>query len=443
MDDTFKKLVNYSFDILAILDINGNFKFVNRAFLEKLGWSSLELAGRNFQELIVFKEQETSLNILRNLSSGHPIIFSEGQFRYRNGIIRSIHWTAYPDLEAQVVFLIIHDANHEVTGQEIFKMAVDASPTVIFIVKDGTFHYANLLAEKVFGYLQDEFIGMSIETLVPPRMYDVHHTHRDQYVQQPYTRLMGSALELTGVRKNGEEFPLDIGLNPVNGPEGLLVVCSIIDITNRKAAENIVVDKIKKLEREIKTLGKLVVTDELTTLCNRRAIFKHLELHYRIAQKEVLPLSFILADVDDFKGYNDTFGHIKGDQALKLLAGILMKSFRRTDIVGRYGGEEFGIILPSTDAKQTEIMSSRLQKELAEFEWPFRKITLSLGMATIFPRVNQTASLGGINHFISMADMALYISKRTGKNKATHFNDIETGAQLSSWKIHHDTPTDS
>jgi diguanylate cyclase (GGDEF)-like protein/PAS domain S-box-containing protein len=444
VERTFEKLLSYSFDILAILDIDGNFKFVNRAFSEKLGWTSHELTGRNLQEVIILKEQETSSNMLKSLSRGHPILFSECQFKHQNNSLYPIHLTAYPDLDELCIFLVIHDSNTKMTEQEIFKMAIEASPTVIFIVKNGKFLYANLLAEKVFGYKQDEFIGRSLEMLVPSRLHKAHQGHYNRYSQQPYTRLMGTSLELPGVRKNGTEIILDIGLNPVYSLDGLMVVCSIIDVTKRKEAENTVAQKIQLLESEIVMLDKLSLTDELTSLFNRRALFKHLELHYRIAQKESLSLSFILADIDDFKGYNDAFGHLAGDEVLKLLANAMKTSFRRTDIICRYGGEEIAVILPSTDAKEARIMGERLRKDIEEFKWLNRGITISIGVATISPRINQTASLGAINNIISMADIALYLSKRSGKNKATHYHDVEGDSQkqISAWRLQHDTPAD-
>jgi diguanylate cyclase (GGDEF)-like protein/PAS domain S-box-containing protein len=393
---------------------------------------------------MVFNDLESSPNMLKSLSRGHPVIFSEGQFKHQNKSLCPMRWTAYPDRDSLAIFLIVHETGSQITDQGIFKMAIDASPTVIFIVRDGKFFYANLLAEKVFGYTQSEFIGKSLEMLVPSRLHNVHQSHYNQYIQQPYTRLMGNSLEFPGTRKDGMEMTLDIGLNPVYSPDGLMVVCSIIDVTKRKEAEYIAAQKIQRLESEIVALDNLSLTDELTSLLNRRALFKHLELHYRIAQKESLPLSFILADIDDFKGYNDVFGHVAGDEVLKLIANAMTTSFRRTDIICRYGGEEIAVILPSTDVNEAKIMGERLRKEIEEFEWPHRGITLSVGSATISPHMGQTASLGGVNNFIMMADVALYSSKHSGKNKAIHYNDIEADPQnqISDWKIKHDTPPD-
>src|SRR6266542_306095 len=364
MKRKFEKLANHSFDILAILNIDGNFMFVNRAFSEKLGWSTHDLAGRNFQEMMIFSDQENSSNMLKSLSRGHPIIFSEAQFKHQNQSLYPMRWTAYPDLEESAIFLVIHEADIKMADGEIFKMAIEVSPTVIFIVRNEKFLYANLLAEKVFGYAQDEFIGRPLEMLIPPRLHNTHHAHHDRYNQQTFTRLMGTSLELPGVRKDGTEILLDIGLNPVYSPDGMMVVCSIIDVTKRKQAEVVAAQKIQQLESEIVTLDKLSMTDELTSLFNRRALFKHLELHYRLAQRESLSLSFLLADIDDFKGYNDDFGHPAGDEVLKLLANAMTTSFRRTDIVCRYGGEEIGVILPTTDASEAKMRGERLRKEI-------------------------------------------------------------------------------
>lgn len=438
MKNKFEKLLNYSFDVLAILDINGDFRFVNRAFSEKLGWSIQDIAGRNLQELMVFKDMESSTSVLKSLSRGHPIILLDSQFKHQNGSLHPVRWTAYPDPDERAIFLIIHETEIKMTDQEIFKLAIEASPTVIFIVRDGKFIYANLLAEKVFGYSQNEFIGRPLEMLVPSHLHAVHQSHHNQYIQEPYTRLMGTSLELQGVRHDGAEILLDIGLNPVYSLDGLMVVCSIIDVTKRKEAENIATEKIQRLETEIVTLGHLSLTDELTSLFNRRAIFKYFELHYRIAQKDSAPLSFILADVDGFKEYNDNFGHVAGDAALKLLAKVMMTSFRKTDVVCRYGGDEMAVILPATDVNESKIMGERLRKEIEEFDWPHHGMTLSIGVMTLFPHLTEAASLGEINNFIAMADMALYSSKRSGRNKTTHFTDIDIKDQkrITDWKIH-------
>jgi diguanylate cyclase (GGDEF)-like protein/PAS domain S-box-containing protein len=296
----------------------------------------------------------------------------------------------------------------------------------------------------VFGYQQSELIGKQVEILVPTRLQTTHQSIRNHYDKQPYLRLMGTDIELTGQRKDGTEFPLDIGLNPVPTADGLVVVCSVIDMTKRKATQIIFAEKIRQLEGEISVLDKLSLTDELTSISNRRALFKQIELHYRIAQKEIQPISFILLDIDDFKKFNDTLGHIAGDKVLKTIAEIMTKSVRKTEVVARYGGEEFGMILPDADTNETKLLAERLRKMIEEHQWPLKNITVSIGTATLFPKTGQQINPDDINNFIIMADKALYFSKQSGKNKVTHFNDLvlSSDENLSNWKIQHETPTD-
>lgn len=445
MKSEFEKIFDMSFDMVAILDLEGKFQNVNRAFKQVLRWALDDLKGKSFWDLNVPDAQLDIVSIANNAFKGHPVILVESQIRPKNGEPRKLRWTAYPDLESETIILILRNTQSQEDDQEIFRLAIEASPTVIFIVDKGEIRYVNQLSELVFGYSQDELIGNSIEMLVPRHLQSIHRNHRTSYDQKPYLRLMGSNLELSGQRKDGVEFPVDIGLNPVITHEGLVIVCSIIDLTKRKAAERIITEKIRQLEKEISVLDKLTLTDELTAINNRRALFKQLELHFRIAQNENHPISFILLDIDNFKHYNDSYGHMLGDQVLRTIADILMKSIRKTEIVARYGGEEFAAILPTTNTADAKALAERLRKTIEESTWPHRNITISAGIATLLPKASDHVNSQDINKLIIMADKALYSSKRSGKNKVTHFHDLEMepSENLSAWKIKHETPADS
>jgi diguanylate cyclase (GGDEF)-like protein len=255
---------------------------------------------------------------------------------------------------------------------------------------------------------------------------------------------MGTGYTLIGQRKNGQEFPVDIGLNPVQTSNGLVVVCSIIDMTKRKEAENDITNKIRDLERKITKLNKLSKTDALTKIRNRRELDIQLELCYRLAQKKGEAISFILLDIDNFKGYNDSFGHQAGDLVLKHIANIMTLSLRQAEIVARYGGEEFGIILPASNIDGTMRTAERIRKRIEEFECPFQHITVSIGCATLYPKVVPNADLEEVANLVRMADRALYFSKRSGKNRVTHFDHLvlNPNEKLSDWNIQYETPVD-
>ena len=280
--------------------------------------------------------------------------------------------------------------------------------------------------------------------LIPKHLQSIHENHRKGYDKQPYLRLMGASLELLGQRKDGLEFPVDIGLNPVSTLEGPVIVCSVIDLSKRKAAERLIAEKIQQLEKEISVLDKLVLIDELTAINNRRSLFKQLELHFRIAQNENHPISFILLDIDNFKHYNDSYGHMKGDQVLRTIAELLAKSIRKTEIVARYGGEEFAVVLPATNAADAKALAERLRATIEKFNWAHRNTTISAGAATLHPKASDNVNPHDINKLIIMADKALYASKSSGKNIVTHFHDLkpDPGENLFDWKIKHETPTD-
>jgi diguanylate cyclase (GGDEF)-like protein/PAS domain S-box-containing protein len=444
LTDEFQKFFELSFDMLAVLDQDGSFKNINQTFIKSLGWTIADLAEKSFWELVIPAELQQIELITQNLINGHPAIMLDGQVKCQNGRLLPVLWTAYPDLTDHRIYLVLREKFNLQSQQEIYWQALEASPTGILIVIDGIIRYCNRLAELIFGYTQDELIGRPVELLVQGSFRHTHEKLRTHYQNDPHMRLMGTDLELVGQHKDGHSLSLDIGLNPIHNSDRLVMVCSIIDNARGKESKTLLTEKIRNLEYEISVLGRLSLTDELTSVNNRRALFKQLELQHSLALRENQPISFVLIDVDNFKSYNDTYGHIQGDRLLRIIAEIMTTSVRRTEIVGRYGGEEFGMILPAADASEARILAERLRKMIEEYDWPARKITISAGAATLYPQQTAAGDPDAINNFVVMADRALYFSKSNGKNQVTHFNDLPSHDQenLSDWKIKHETPTD-
>ncbi len=164
---------------------------------------------------------------------------------------------------------------------------------------------------------------------------------------------------------------------------------------------------------------ELSVRDELTNLYNRRYFQQVLDKEFKRAERYQRPMSVLMVDVDHFKQFNDTYGHIKGDITLKAIANVLFNSIREVDVIARYGGEEFVILLPNTEldnaATVAEKLRMKVQDELKMDIVPIvgKKqvpITISVGVAG-YPIVQ---SLGELIH---AADMALYQAKRQGRNR--------------------------
>ncbi len=171
--------------------------------------------------------------------------------------------------------------------------------------------------------------------------------------------------------------------------------------------------RLRDLSQE---LEKLSIQDALTTLYNRRHSLELFEKEFRRAKRSRHPLSIAILDLDHFKGVNDTYGHLVGDEVLNKI-GILMKStVRNTDICGRIGGEEFIIICPETNTRNMFEVAEKIRKRICEQRFSsnneFFTVSGSLGIAEI------TEITKDIREMLSQADKALYKAKNSGRNMA-------------------------
>ncbi len=172
------------------------------------------------------------------------------------------------------------------------------------------------------------------------------------------------------------------------------------------------------LKDKMGEFAQLSVTDSLTGLLNRLYLDERLPEEIRRSNREGFPMSFLMIDVDDFKSYNDNFGHAEGDKALKLVAHCLKDTLRGADVAARYGGEEFSILLPQTTSDEAKTIGERIREKVASTEFPNRQVTISVGVASC-SNIICTA-----REIIKWADDALYEAKRRGRNNVQVYENL-------------------
>lgn len=182
-------------------------------------------------------------------------------------------------------------------------------------------------------------------------------------------------------------------------------------------------------EKKVELLERLSITDPLTELYNRRYLERRMEEEINRSLRTGQNLTVMLIDLDYFKTYNDVCGHIAGDKALKKAANVLNESVREMDVVTRYGGEEFCVLLPGTSKRESIFVAERIRRDIeneffpGEEHLPFGRLTTSIGVSS-FPEDGSTSI-----SIINAADIALYDAKKAGRNRIVIFSNTDTSAQ--------------
>lgn len=181
-----------------------------------------------------------------------------------------------------------------------------------------------------------------------------------------------------------------------------------------------------QLEAANQELTRLATSDGLTGLANRRYFDEVLDREWRRAIRDRLPFSLLLCDVDYFKAYNDTYGHLMGDHCLKSVATILAQSVKRSsDVVARYGGEEFAIIMPNTPIAGSRQIADTIQQQLAQAAIPHASscvssaVTVSIGLLCVVPKLGYTTTAA-----LTEVDRMLYRAKAAGRNQICATADL-------------------
>jgi diguanylate cyclase (GGDEF)-like protein/PAS domain S-box-containing protein len=290
--------------------------------------------------------------------------------------------------------------------ERVSGMLISATSAILVVAEDGRIQLANPQAENIFGYLHDELISLSVEALVPESFRISHAHHRGEYLKDPRARPMGLGMDLAARRKDGTEFPAEIGLSSFATPEGRLVTYIISDITQRKRAED--------------ALAHRALHDPLTDLCNRTLFMDKLRQALARSQRHGNLVAVLFLDLDHFKVVNDSLGHDAGDTVLVRMAARLRAALRPEDTASRFGGDEFVILLEDIDGQRQAIdIAGRLSRAVAEpieLEAGEIVVTTSVGIAMARGTAESPEAV------VRDADAAVFRAKERGRARYELFD---------------------
>ncbi|HON59559.1 MAG TPA: diguanylate cyclase [Smithella sp.] len=292
-------------------------------------------------------------------------------------------------------------------SQQRYRALVENASDLVFKTDiKGNFTFVNIATARLTEYDEEDLIGKNYLELVHP---DMRQEALDIFTKQLNEKIRNIYSEFLIRTKNNKEIWLGQNTQLIFEGDDIAGFQAVSrDITDRKRLE-------KDLKESEERYRNLSIIDDLTQLYNSRHFYNQLRAEIDRLERHDHPLTLLLLDIDDFKIFNDTYGHIEGDQVLYRLGCVIKRCLRKTDSAYRYGGEEFTILLPLTTKEEGWVIAERIMEELRKENFspvPDREInlTVSIGLA-------QYRKTEDMKSFVNRVDHLMYRGKKSGKNK--------------------------
>lgn len=403
--ELYKTAIIQSWNAIVITDVDRESGYpvvmANPAFCTMTGYSQNEILGKSLRILQGKKTDIEVINRLRDcLIKGIP--FEGETFNYKkDGTPYIVHWCispVYSDNEITHFISVQQDKTAFVESQNRTIFLADAlnrSNDPIFIINsDFRIVFANEALTELSGYSHDELIQQH------PIMLHAENNLVELYEQKIKSENKDNTkIIFLNKTKNGILYQAEHRISPIIDQHQNIThyVITSYDISNEIKEKQILLEAAFK--------------DDLTGVNNRRSGDILLQSSFNDAIKKNKKLSLLNVDIDHFKIINDSFGHATGDNVLKNIASLMTNSVSDNDIVIRWGGEEFIIVLNDCNASQANIFAERIRSRVENhYRDEMHPITVSIGIATL---KNETL----IDELIDKADIAMYTAKRTGRNR--------------------------
>jgi diguanylate cyclase (GGDEF)-like protein/PAS domain S-box-containing protein len=301
----------------------------------------------------------------------------------------------------------VMDLSHAENVNRMMAIYNTAPSALCLIGRDGRYLAANAAYAAIHAMQADSLVGRRVAELLPGAAHGIRRN----------LKLLDAGQDLPAQEIEHQGRHYQMLANPVHNLLGQVIglTAAFTDITDRKQAEH----KLAQINRQLEYYAN---NDHLTGLPNRRHVDDVLADEVRRAMRSEHPLSVLMIDVDFFKKYNDHYGHMRGDDCLRVVAAELRKSLHRyCDVVGRYGGEEFIAVLPGADAIGALKVSGAILHAVSALNLPhaqsrYGKVTLSIGAAHLHSVPHRQGVEEIRDLLLQTADRALYTAKLAGRN---------------------------
>ena len=415
-----KAVLNYSLDrspeSVYWLDRKGHFFYVNQQAVESLGYSKEELDALDVFDLFRHKEHcspEIWEKRWVELKEKKTMLF-ESRLTKRDGTVIDVeilaNLTVHNGEEHMVCFL--RDISERIAQEKeirILNKLIDSANEPIIVSDPDTLKilYVNEKTSDTLGYTKEDLLHMHTDEIKAPSVHDMDFKHQMKTLRDKGAMYAFETL----VRKDGSRFPSKSNLKYIEIDERHYLIAFIRDISLEKELQKQIIESNRQLRDTNEKLALSASKDYLTDIFNRSSFNEFLTHELAELRRYNHGLCVIFCDLDHFKRVNDQYGHAVGDMVLKTFVKIVQKNIRRSDILARWGGEEFIILLPrsrSTDAINVA-EKIRVNTEAYPFE-EIESITASFGVV----EANQKDTKETL---FDKVDAALYRAKKEGRNR--------------------------
>jgi diguanylate cyclase (GGDEF)-like protein/PAS domain S-box-containing protein len=405
---------------------DGSLTFVNDDFCTCFEKHSRELLGKTFYEFLLPEDRESVRQDRESLSREKPAVTHE----YRViGPGSDIRWHQGSDIalfDRDGNLLGYHSVSRDITehlqtqealrqSEEWLRFLMENMGDILWTMGlDLNTTYVSPSVFRVLGYTPEERYQSKVEDQVTAESLE---RARQRLLEELALEGQPGAdpdrsvtIEMEYYHKNGSTVWLENVLRAIRDADDRIIALQGVSrvVTKRREMEEALRETVKRLE-------ELSITDGLSGLYNQRHFYETLGKEMTRAQRYGRPLSLIMIDIDNFKNFNDAYGHMEGDRVIERLGATIRRCSRRPDVACRYGGEEFVVLLPETTAEQAHIMAERMRVEFRAH--PFRPRPGETVHKTISIGIAQCENKEDPRSFLNRADTHMYEAKRGGKDQ--------------------------